>query len=171
MTASEQAVAIPGFTGPWKGLAPYDDTGLDEQLFFGREREVEVACANLTASRLTVLFGATGVGKSSLLRAGVIRRLREAGPSEGVPAIVASWSDDPVAAIAHAARLLGLKPMVGCMPGTSLCIAPAIVLGQHCDIVDLDAPLFLASDRDIPVQYAGGAVTLPEHLWGANACR
>ena len=62
--------------GPWKGLAPYDDSDTDAQLFFGRGREIEVACANLTASRLTVLFGATGVGKSSLLRAGVMRRLR-----------------------------------------------------------------------------------------------
>ncbi|HEY5758599.1 MAG TPA: dipeptide epimerase [Steroidobacter sp.] len=73
--------------------------------------------------------------------------------------------------IARAARLLGLKPMVGCMPGTSLCIAPAIVLGQLCEIVDLDAPLFLASDREVTVEYAGGSVSLPEHLWGANACR
>jgi WD40 repeat protein len=143
VTASEQAVAIPGFTGPWKGLAPYDDTGLDEQLFFGREREVEVACANLTASRLTVLFGATGVGKSSLLRAGVIRRLREAGPSEGVPAIVASWSDDPVAAIAHAARM-AVEDSLGRSMSTSADGLAAMLRGLTDE---LGAPLYLVLDQ------------------------
>jgi WD40 repeat protein len=90
--------------GPWKGLAPYDDSSLDAQLFFGRDREVEVACANLTASRLTVLFGASGVGKSSLLRAGVVRRLREQGGGETAAAIVSSWASDPLKAVAAAAR-------------------------------------------------------------------
>ena len=41
-------------------------------LFFGREREIEVIAANLVASRLTVLYGPSGVGKTSLLRAGVV---------------------------------------------------------------------------------------------------
>ena len=94
----------PPLTSPWKGLAPYDDSHLDELLFFGRGREVEVACANLTASRLTVLFGATGVGKSSLLRAGVMRRLRETAAGESAAAIVSSWAGDPVESIAGAVR-------------------------------------------------------------------
>ncbi|HSL63659.1 MAG TPA: hypothetical protein VK874_03295, partial [Gaiellaceae bacterium] len=97
-------VAAGRLASPFKGLAPYDDSRLDEQLFFGREREVEVACANLTASRLTVLFGASGVGKSSLLRAGVMRRLRESAAGESAAAIVSSWAGDPVAAVAAAAR-------------------------------------------------------------------
>ena len=37
--------------------------------------------------------------------------------------------------------------MVGNMVGTSLAMAPAFVLGQLCDIVDLDGPTFLAADR------------------------
>ena len=44
-------------------------------LFFGREREREIITANLLASRLTVLYGPSGVGKSSVLRAGVVRQL------------------------------------------------------------------------------------------------
>ena len=40
-------------------------------LFFGRERDVEIVCANVVASRLTVLYGPSGVGKSSLLAAAV----------------------------------------------------------------------------------------------------
>ena len=46
-------------------------------------------------------------------------------------------------AMAHEARRLGLDVMVGNMVGTSLAMAPAFVLGQLCDIVDLDGPVFL----------------------------
>ena len=101
MTSVASAVPV-GARTPWKGLAPYDDSSADAALFFGRDREIEVACANLQASRLTVLFGASGVGKSSLLRAGVIRRLRD---EDGVAAaLVSSWAEDPVATVAAAAR-------------------------------------------------------------------
>ena len=55
---------------PYKGLAPFEDSELDALLFFGRERETEVIVANLLASKLTVLYGPSGVGKSSILRAG-----------------------------------------------------------------------------------------------------
>ena len=67
---------------PFKGLAPFQDTELDAQLFCGRDREREVIVANLLASRLTVLYGASGVGKTSLLRAAVtpaLRRIPDAG--------------------------------------------------------------------------------------------
>ena len=47
-------------------------------------------------------------------------------------------------AMAREARRLGLKVMVGNMVGTSLAMAPAFVLGQLCDVVDLDGPIFLA---------------------------
>ena len=80
-------------------------------IFFGRERESEVVAANLMASRLTVLYGPSGVGKSSLLRAGVARRLRTLVPARGeggdgngaLPVVVDQWRDDPLAAIAAAA--------------------------------------------------------------------
>ena len=47
-------------------------------------------------------------------------------------------------AMAAEARHLGLGVMVGNMVGTSLAMAPAFVVGQLCDIVDLDGPTFLA---------------------------
>ena len=59
--------AIP--LSPFKGLAPFGDSDVDALLFFGRARETEVIAANLQASRLTVLYGPSGVGKSSILRA------------------------------------------------------------------------------------------------------
>ena len=73
---------------PYKGLAAFEDSELDALLFFGRERERDVIVANLLASKLTILYGPSGVGKSSVLRAAVARRLREIAPEAEV-AIVA----------------------------------------------------------------------------------
>jgi WD40 repeat protein len=85
---------------PYKGLAAFDDEPFDALLFFGREREREIIVANLLASRLTVLYGPTGVGKSSLLRAGVAQRLRTFADSS--VAIVSSWGEDPTEEIDEA---------------------------------------------------------------------
>jgi len=63
-------------SSPFKGLASFGDSEHDRLFFFGRERESELVTANLMAARLTVLYGPSGVGKSSLLRASVARRLR-----------------------------------------------------------------------------------------------
>jgi WD40 repeat protein len=80
---------------PYKGLAAFEDSELDALLFFGREREIAAVAANVLASRLTVLYGPSGVGKSSLLGAGVARRLRE---QSGAPVVFHdSWAEDPAA--------------------------------------------------------------------------
>jgi WD40 repeat protein len=88
---------------PYKGLNAFDDSELDALLFFGRERETEIVVANLIASRLTVLYGPSGVGKSSLLRAAVARSLRQL-PEEPLVVVFSSWSDDPNVALAEAIR-------------------------------------------------------------------
>lgn len=69
-------------------------------------------------------------------------------------------------AMAREARALGFKVMVGCMSGTSLAMAPAFLVGQLCDFVDLDAPNFLARDREHAARYANGEVFCSEALWG-----
>jgi WD40 repeat protein len=92
-------------TSPYKGLAPFEDTDLDALLFFGREREQEVIASNLIASRLTVLYGPTGVGKSSVLRAGVAYRLRglaeraieERGHPDLAVVVFDDWRGEPLA--------------------------------------------------------------------------
>ena len=86
---------------PYKGLAPFTDTDLDAMLFFGRERDVDIVCANAIASKLTVLYGPSGVGKSSLLAAAVCRRLREL-PERPAVVLFSSWSEPPAEAIARA---------------------------------------------------------------------
>ena len=71
-------------------------------------------------------------------------------------------------AMARAARKRDLGIMVGNMVGTSLAMAPAYVLGQLCDVVDLDGPIFLTEDRKPSVQYADGLVTCDESIWGSG---
>jgi L-alanine-DL-glutamate epimerase-like enolase superfamily enzyme len=66
-----------------------------------------------------------------------------------------------------AARALNLKIMVGCMVGTSLGMAPAVLLAQGADFVDLDGPLLLAMDREPGLRYEASLV-FPSlaALWG-----
>src|SRR5919202_4560875 len=90
---------------PYKGLTAYDEN--DAPFFFGRESECEIITANLLATRLTLLYGASGVGKSSVLRAGAaynIRQLSQQNVVEfGTPKLVVvvydSWRDEPIAGL------------------------------------------------------------------------
>jgi len=66
------------------------------------------------------------------------------------------------------ARRLGLGVMVGTMVGTSLSTAPGFVLGQGCDLVDLDGPTFLATDRTPSVEYRDGTVWSGPQVWGTR---
>jgi hypothetical protein len=92
------SVAAP--PSPFKGLAAFEDTDLDALFFCGREREREVAVANLLASRLTVLYGASGVGKTSLLRAAVAHSLRT--DHRATVVLFSSWAGDPRLGLAEA---------------------------------------------------------------------
>jgi L-alanine-DL-glutamate epimerase-like enolase superfamily enzyme len=70
-------------------------------------------------------------------------------------------------ATAAEARRLGLKIMVGCMVATSLAMAPALLLAQNADFVDLDGPLLLERDRVPGLAYSSGMVIPPPPaLWG-----
>lgn len=71
--------------------------------------------------------------------------------------------------MAEEARRLGLGVMVGNMVGTSLAMAPAFILGQLCDYVDLDGPTFLKEDRVPGVQYSDGQIWCPDEVWGTPA--
>ncbi|MGA9771598.1 MAG: tetratricopeptide repeat protein [Blastocatellia bacterium] len=90
---------------PYAGLKPYSEE--NAHFFFGRERAQESIIANLRAKRLTLVFGASGVGKSSLLGAGVAHKLRsvaqknldEKGKPEFAVAMFSTWRDDPIAGL------------------------------------------------------------------------
>ncbi|MBI2612485.1 dipeptide epimerase [Candidatus Kaiserbacteria bacterium] len=70
-------------------------------------------------------------------------------------------------AMAKRAREAGLSVMVGCHVSTSLSMAPATVVAQYADYVDLDGPLLLERDREPHIEYRDGMIrpTTPE-LWG-----
>ena len=86
---------------PYRGLAAFEDSDLDALYFFGRERDSEIVVANLIASRLTLLYGPSGVGKSSLLLASVARALRSL-PEAPVVVVFSSWGEAPEPALARA---------------------------------------------------------------------
>jgi L-alanine-DL-glutamate epimerase-like enolase superfamily enzyme len=70
--------------------------------------------------------------------------------------------------MAQEARRLGLQVMVGNMGGSSLAMGPGFVLGQRCDIVDLDGPTFISNDRMPGVVYADGNVWSADAVWGGG---
>ncbi|BDA85103.1 dipeptide epimerase [Aureimonas sp. SA4125] len=70
-------------------------------------------------------------------------------------------------ALVTEARNLGFGVMVGCMVASSLSMAPAVLLGQGADIIDLDGPLLMKVDRPAGLVYAGSTVQPPTAaLWG-----
>jgi WD40 repeat protein len=88
-------------TEPYVGLMPYREE--DAAFFFGREAERDIIIANLMASRLTLLYGPSGVGKTSVLHAGVAHQLTQQsldasgrGKPEYAVVVFGSWRDEPV---------------------------------------------------------------------------
>lgn len=70
-------------------------------------------------------------------------------------------------ALAAAARAAGLGVMAGCMLGTSLAMAPAVLVAQGAELADLDGPLLLAADRAAGLRYdARGVHPSAPALWG-----
>src|SRR5690606_853421 len=80
---------------------------------------------------------------------------------------------DKTGGLTEAMRLLmtakarGLDAMIGCMAGTSLAMAPGVLVAQGCAFVDLDAPLLFGRDRTPGLLYQGDKVHPPGgDLWG-----
>jgi WD40 repeat protein len=112
---------------PFQGLVPYSAD--DAEYFFGRSAWCGIIADHLLAYRVTLLYGPSGVGKSSILRAGVVHALsktaertcQQTGKPELLPAIVSSWSGDPLtsvkegllAAAAQFAPELAIDPPTG----------------------------------------------------------
>ena len=73
-SAAEPAATVDP-SNPWLGLASFTEE--TRQYFFGREAEVAELARRVQRKLLTVLFGQSGLGKTSILRAGLVPRLRE----------------------------------------------------------------------------------------------
>ena len=94
---------------PYVGLVPFHEH--DAAFFFGRENEIELIAANLVAARLTLLYAPSGVGKTSVLRAGVVPRLHLIGEEDddlglrrAAVAYVRDWSGPPGETVAAELR-------------------------------------------------------------------
>lgn len=74
----------------------------------------------------------------------------------------------PALELAKVALRDGKKLMVGNMTGSSLSMAPAFVIGQFCEFVDIDGPLLLADDIANSLEYLPGGLVNPPtpELWG-----
>ena len=152
------SVASGSLPTPFKGLAPFQDTELDAQLFCGRDREREVIVANLLASRLTVLYGASGVGKTSLLRAAVTPALRGI-PDAGV-VFYSSWAGDPRRGLGEAIdSALGIESSGSLTE--RLAAASQAVGGDVYLILDQFEEYFLYHERDDFADELAGAIREP----------
>jgi CHASE2 domain-containing sensor protein len=104
-------------SGPYVGLDYFLEE--DADLFFGRDAERKRIIGNLRASRLTLLYAESGVGKSSLLRAGVSARLRwmaarslaERGSARYFPVVISAWGGDSKA-VSIAALEAAVRPLL-----------------------------------------------------------
>ncbi len=69
--------------------------------------------------------------------------------------------------LADSAQRAGFGLMVGTMGGSSLGMAPAMILAQHCEFVDLDGPLLQATDWPDGLVYKNGVIEIPKRsFWG-----
>jgi hypothetical protein len=89
-------------TTPYVGLMPF--TEKDADYFFGRAADIEIVATNLRAACLTIFYGASGVGKSSLLNAGVLPYLQKIStasilpgePPEFILVVLREWANNPI---------------------------------------------------------------------------
>lgn len=152
---------------PYVGLTHYSED--DAPYFFGRDAERELLSANLLASRLTLVYGPSGVGKSSVLRAGVAhhlkaaarRNLRDRGSAEYAITVFNTWRDDPVASLLHTIardveELTGKSTPISDAPFTeSLAALAAAAGGELLIILDQFEEYFLYHpDDDGPGTFA-----------------
>jgi WD40 repeat protein len=133
---------------PYQGLMPYTED--DAEFFFGRDRDTRLIVDNLKAYRVTVLYGPSGVGKSSVLRAGVLQRMNEAereslatfGLREAVVVYCNNWRDDPLTVLAKQIR----ADLSAAFPDRDVTIPDrldAMSVAAVCESLDIDMYLVL----------------------------
>lgn len=126
---------------PYKGLQPY--TAADRAFFFGRERDQEIIASNLYAARLTVLYGASGVGKSSVLLAGVVPELSKK-PRLAVIAF-RNWQGENFLTNLKNDVLTAVKQSTGRLPEVNIEL-PFDEFIQQCSSI-LRGPVFFILDQ------------------------
>lgn len=129
---SASAGAAAG-TVPFRGLSPFVEGDADR--FFGREEEVSALVARIEHRdfRFGVVYGESGAGKTSLLRAGLSPRLRARGL---VPLYARAAGDVVSSLIAECRKWTGVAPLPGEPPATTLARASERARAPVVAIVD-----------------------------------
>ena len=83
--------------GPYKGLRPYEEQ--DQHHFFGRDADCNILLDKILTNKLTLLFAATGVGKSSLLQAAILSRLKDPTREHLDVVYFKDWVEHPLTAL------------------------------------------------------------------------
>ncbi|MFI0398633.1 MAG: formylglycine-generating enzyme family protein [Thiolinea sp.] len=81
-------------TAPYPGLRPYRED--EHRKFFGRNTDKAILVDKILGNRLTLLFAASGVGKSSLLQAAVIPQLKAASGENLTVVCNTDWVSEPI---------------------------------------------------------------------------
>jgi WD40 repeat protein len=145
--------APPLLACPYRGLMPY--TEADAEFFFGRDRDTRLIIDNLKAYRITVLYGPSGVGKSSVLHAGVLKRMNDReeesfatfGLHEAVVVYCNSWRDDPLTVLGKLIR----NGVSTAFPKADLSLPDRLdaqTLGAVCEKFQIDVYLVLDQFED-----------------------
>lgn len=118
-------------TDPREALCPYPGleafTADNRHYFFGRGRDTQLLISNLYASSLTVVYGSSGVGKTSVILAGVVPEVEREG--DAVILVHRTWQD------AARARSLGAR------------MAHAVARRMGEPAIEADAPLDVLAER------------------------
>ncbi len=148
---------------PYKGLEPFSEE--DAQFFFGRDELRKLIADNLRSFRLTIVYGPSGVGKSSVLRAGVIHHLKNLAESNrnkyGKPRLAVGrmedWRGDPVLALTECARRATLQALgdhatdsipAGASVAETIRICSELVGGDLLIVLDQFEQFFLRRDTE-----------------------
>jgi WD40 repeat protein len=166
-----------GMTSPYRGLLPY--TEADYPYFFGRDQEIATLTANLEVARFTLFYGPSGVGKTSLLRAGAVHQLRQrvqadlagGGQPEIIPIYFNRWQQAPLLGLLQAVRAavgMAVPPPAGSRPDADKATAatfPALLAAESARtgadlliILDQFEEYFLYPDPAGPDNFADALV-------------
>ncbi len=142
-TSAESAVASPLPSRPYKFLNYYEEN--DERIFFGRTPEIRTLCSKIHAHPLNVLYAPSGSGKTSLIHAGLMPRLKRDGY---VPAYARVY-DDPEGAI----RLAVLHATGSAGAGLEQTDALELLLPQLAGRIGRPLVVFLDQLEEIFIRY------------------
>lgn len=130
--------------------------------FFGRDRERDIIIANLMAARLTLFYGPSGVGKSSVLNAGVACELRRRaledtrtlGKADFAVVLYRNWRDEPLAGLEHAIEAATGVTLQGATFADRLQACCEVIDGDLLLVLDQFEEFFVYHQADVAERFS-----------------